>query len=128
MSTKGKIDAFLQAALALLLLIIGINKFVSFMASPEMPEEAGAFMQALGETGYMIPMVGVTEIVVGILLLLRLWSALALVLLAPLSVNLILFHLVLAPESIAMALAVAALNLYLLFVYRDRYTPMLRPK
>lgn len=128
MTTKSKINSAIQIALGLLLLTTGINKFVPFMGSPQMPDPATQFMQALGATGYMMPLIATTEILVGSLLIIHLWSALALVLLAPLSVNVILFHLVLAPDSIAMALLVALLNLYLLFVYRAKYMPMLRPK
>lgn len=128
MTTKSKINSAIQVVLGLLLLATGINKFVPFMGSHEMPDAANQFMQALGATGYMMPMIAITEILVGALLVIHLWSALALVLLAPLSVNVVLFHIFLAPDAIAMALAVALLNLYLLFVYRAKYMPMLRPK
>lgn len=114
--------------LGLFLVVVGLNKFLGFMAMPEMPEAAGEFMQALAESGYMLPMVGIVEILCGALLLVRQWSALSLLLLAPLSVNLVLFHVFLAPAQIGMALFVAAANLYLLFTYKSKYQLVLRPK
>ena len=128
MTTKPKIRSIAQVALGLLVLFTGVNKFAKFMSMPEMPEAATAFMRALADTGYMMPLIALTEIVVGVLLVAHLWSALALLLLAPVSVNIILFHLALAPGSILLGLVVAFLNLYLLFVYKDAYAPLLRPK
>ena len=125
---KEKVDMVLQGLLGALLLVFGLNKFFGFMSMPEMSEPAQSFMKALMESGYVMPMVGVTEVVVGVLLLSRSWSALGLLLLAPLSVNIILFHLVLDPSTIMMAAVVAALNVYLLFVYKPKYEPVLKRK
>ena len=124
---KHKLDIGIQFLLGLFLVVVGLNKFIGFMAMPAMPETAGKFMEALAVTGYMLPMVGIVEILCGALLLIRKWSALALLLLTPLSVNLILFHLFLAPAQIGMALFVAAANVYLLLTYKATYHPVLRP-
>ncbi len=121
---KTKINRILEVILGLILLAFGLNKFLGFMSMPEMPEPANALMGALMQSGYMIPMIAVTEIVVGVLLLTGFFRALALVLLAPLSVNIILFHLALAPAAILPALIVAGLNLYLLFVHIAAYRPL----
>ena len=125
---KTKIEMGLRIVLGLILVVMGLNKFIGFLPMPEMPEAAGALMGAFAESGYIMPMVGQVELVVGVLLLAGFFVPLALVLLAPLSVNIILFHLFLDPVGIFMGLLVAALNLYLLFVHIDRYKPMLRPK
>jgi putative oxidoreductase len=125
---KTKIDLVLQALLGLALVIFGANKFLSFMPAPELPEEAGAFFGALFATGYMIPLIGLTELAAGVLLLARLWSALALVLLAPVSVNIVLFHLVLAPGGILPGLVIAGLNVYLMFTHLPKYRPLLAMK
>jgi len=125
---KSKVDTVLQILLGLLLLATGLNKFFHFMSMPDMPAAANALMKAFAESGYILPMVAVTEIVCGGLLAARRWSALALVLLAPLSVNIVLFHLVLAPASGAMAYAVAAVNAYLMWGAREWYRPLFNVK
>jgi hypothetical protein len=53
-----------------------------------------AFMQALMSTGYMLPLIGVTCAVCLVLVIFG-RTALASVLIAPLTVNIVLFHLVL---------------------------------
>lgn len=125
---KNKVNLVLRVLLGLILLTFGLNKFFNFMPMPDMPEPAGELMGAFMASGYIMPMIAITEIVTGTLLLLGMFVPLALVLLAPLSVNIILFHIFLAPAAILPGLIVAALNLYLLIAYRKRYEPILRPR
>lgn len=122
---KSKINIGLQAFLGLAFLVFGLNKFIGFLPPPELTEQAGAFFGALASTGYMITLVALVEIATGALLLARKFSALALVLLAPLSVNIVLFHLVLDPAGGVPAYVLAGLNLYLLFEYLPKYKAML---
>ena len=127
---KNKIDIGLQAFLGFAFLVFGLNKFLGFMAPPELPQPAVDLFMALAASGYILKLVAITEIVTGVLLLVRRYSALALVLLAPLSVNIVLFHLVLAPSISAGAPAylLAGINVYLLFQYLPKYKAMLSAK
>lgn len=123
-----KVTLVARLILGLILLVFGLNKFFNFMPTPDMPPEAGALMGAFAEAGYMFPMIALVEIITGALLLIGILVPLALVLLAPLSVNIILFHLALAPGGIIPGLIVFALNAYLLFAYIDCYKPLLQVK
>ena len=99
------------------------------MSPPEpktpMPEGAMAFAGALMATGYMMQLVSGTQLLTGILLLINRFVPLALALLAPILVGIITFHIFLAPASIAPGVVVVVLELYLAWVYRDAYRPML---
>ena len=53
---------------------------------------------------------------------------LALAVLAPIVINIVGFHLFLAPSGIALPLAVLALELYLAWTYRAAFAPMLRAR
>ncbi len=125
---KKKIDIGARIVLGLILLAFGLNKFLQFMPMPEMPEAAGALMGAFMEAGYIMPMIAIVEVVIGIMLLAGLFVPLALLLLVPLSVNIILFHVFLDPAGMAAGLIVFVLNVYLLFTYLDRYKPILRAR
>ena len=98
-STFTKILSFI---LALILILFGLNKFLhfGFMPTPEIPEEATQFMKSLSATGYVLPLLGSFEIGIGILLLLRKWIPFALLVLVPISVNVLLFHLFLNISTI----------------------------
>lgn len=117
-SKLAKVARFLMG---IILLVFGLNKFLQFMPMPAMPEEAGAFMGALAKTGYMFPLIAIVEVVVGILLVLKRKVSLALLLMAPVTVNIILFHLFLDPAGIAAGALVAILHVYLLFANKSAY-------
>lgn len=111
----------LRWLLGVFLLAMGANKFLGFMPPMNMPIEATQLMQAMIDSGYLLPMVGITELTTGALLLFTATAPFALVLLAPLSVNIVLFHVFLAPDTIIPAAAVFTLNLVLGTYYFEYY-------
>ncbi|HEY8427666.1 MAG TPA: DoxX family membrane protein [Sandaracinaceae bacterium] len=117
-----------RVLLGLVFVVFGLNGFLGFLPAPELPGPAGAFVGALAATGYMIPLIKGTEVVAGALLLANRFTPLALVVLAPVIVNIVLFHGVLAPEGMAMPLFVLALELYLAWSYRDAFRGVLSAK
>ncbi|MFO7672324.1 MAG: DoxX family membrane protein [Lutibacter sp.] len=112
---NSKLTMVLRLLLGLILLVFGANKFFQFMPAPPMDGAPAEFMGALFATGYMFPLIAITEIVAGVLLLTNKWTGLALILTTIISVNIVLFHLVLAPASIAAAAVVAVLNVVLIY-------------
>jgi putative oxidoreductase len=118
---KMKISLILHWLLGLAMIVFGLNKFVGFMAPPELPAAAGAFMGALIETGYMLPLIGGTEVVGGVLLLIAKLRPVGLVILLPISVNIILFHAFLAPAGGVPAYALGAINFYLLTTHCSKF-------
>lgn len=113
--------------MGLIFLVFGLNGFLHFIPQPKtaMPEGAAAFAGALMKTGYMFPLIMGTQTLVGLLLLLNRCVPLALALIAPVVVNIVAFHVFLAPSGIGLALLVLALELYLAWAYRKHYLPML---
>lgn len=104
--------------------IFGVNGFLQLFPLPPAPEAAESFMGALAASGYMFPLIKGVEVVAGLMLLLGRYVALGLVLLAPGIVNILLFHVFLAPGGIVLALGILFLELYLAWSYRDLYRPM----
>ena len=109
----------------LIFFVFGLNGFLGFLPMPEHPGGAGAFLGALAATGYMFPLIKGTETLVGALLLTNRFVPLALVLLAPVMVNIVAFHGVLEPTSLGMPVALLAMHLYLAWTYRRSYTAVL---
>lgn len=91
-----------------------------------MSPEAVAFATALGESGFIMPITAVVELVAGIALLANRFAPLALALLAPLVVGIFGFHVLLAPDGAIMAVLIALAEVYLAWAYRDAFKPMLR--
>ena len=112
--------------LGLVFFVFGLNGFLNFMPQPrEMPEGAVSLFGAFQKTGYMMPLIFGTQVVVGALLLLNRFVPLALALIAPVIVHIVAVHLFIVPSGLPVAVVVLALELYLAWVYRKSYQPML---
>lgn len=109
----------IRIGLGLMLLVFGLNKFFWFMPDFEFGDNIGAanLFQAFTDSGYMWPLVGGLEVIIGVLFITKKAFPAALLALIPISVNIVLFHAVLDPPNIAPALLVAILNGY--FIYRN---------
>lgn len=117
--------AIARVLMGLLFLVTGLNGFLRFLPEPStMPEGAAAFGAALMKTGYMFPLIMGTQLIVGVLLLANRFVPLALVLIAPVVVNIIAFHVFLAPAGIGPGVVVLVLEIYLVWKYRDAYRRM----
>jgi uncharacterized membrane protein YphA (DoxX/SURF4 family) len=116
----------IRIVLAIVLILFGLNKLMPspFIPLPELPEKAGQFMTSLANTGYVLKTVGVLEVLIGVLLLLKKWVAFALILLAPISINILLFHLFLDIPGLSMALIIVVFNVVLIYKHWPQYKPL----
>lgn len=119
--------AIARILLGLPLVVFGLNGFLNFIPQPEtpLPEGAMAFAGALMKTGYMMQLIGITQLIVGVLLVSNRFVPLALALFAPFIVNSVAFHVFLEHSGLPMAIIFLALELYLAWKYRRAYAPML---
>ena len=67
---------------------------------------------------------GFLEIVIGLMLLVNKAVAFALLLLAPISINILLFHLFLDMPGIAGAIVIAVINVILIYKHWKVYKPL----
>jgi hypothetical protein len=116
-----------RSLLGLLFALSGLNGFLMFLPPPSgpMPAGAAALGLALMQSGYLFQLVAGTQLVAGLLLLTNRFVPLALALIAPVIVNIFLFHAFLAPSGLVLASALVAAELYLAWSYRDAFRPML---
>ncbi len=114
-----------RIVLGLAFLFFGAVKFFP-METPELPQPAMNFMLAMGATGYMIPMIGIAEILVGLLLLINIWVPFSMMVLSPIMLNIALFNIFLGP-SIPGALFVGVpilLQVYIMYYTWNAYKPL----
>ena len=127
---KTAIVTTARILLGLPLVVFGLNAFLNFIPPPEggLAPAAEAFAVALMESGYMMQLIGITQLVVGGLLLLNRFVPLALVLFAPFIVNAVAFHVFLERSGLVMSFIFLALDLFLAWCYRAAYRPLLTPR
>ena len=116
-----KTKNILSVIYGLFLLIFGLNGFLNFFPLPEMTEEAGTFAGSLAQTGYIFPIVGAFQVIVGILLIINKYRPLALIVIFPIMLNAFLLHLFLDPAGIAGSLVAIILNVFLFIAHRESY-------
>ncbi|MGO9450274.1 MAG: hypothetical protein ACLQDV_04365 [Candidatus Binataceae bacterium] len=105
--------------LGLIFFVFGLNGFLHFLPMPPMKGGALDFVVALANTHYMFPILFVAQVLGGVLLLAGVFVPFALVVLAPVIINIFFFHLMLAPDGLPLAIIVAALELFLALQYRE---------
>lgn len=119
----SKLPTVARVLLGLIFFVFGLNGFLNFLPMPPMTGKPAEFMGALAATGYMFPMIKGVEVVGGLMLLAGRLVPLALVLLAPIVVNIVAFHTVLAPPNPVTFLVLAA-EIYLAWAYRAQFRPL----
>jgi len=115
-----------RLALGAMFFIFGLNGFLGFIRLGTTPPPAANFMMAMVHTGYLFYFVKGTEVVAGTMLLIGLFPALALVILAPITLNILLFNLFLNPHDIGLAVVLILLQGFLAYSYREKYTPLFK--
>lgn len=116
----------LRIILGLGLIFFGLGKLIhfNFLPNPTFDEDASLFMDSLNNTGYVLPVVAILEIFVGILLVFNKWVSFALILLVPITVNVLLFHLFLDSPGLILAIVVVLLNGILIYKHWKSYRPL----
>jgi uncharacterized membrane protein YphA (DoxX/SURF4 family) len=109
--------------LGVIFLVFGLNGFLQFLPQPEMPQPAVAFFGGLAASGFMLPTLFATQVVGGALLLLGM-VPLGVVILAPVIVHIVEFHVFLAPAGLPLAVLVATLAAFLAWTHRAAYRPL----
>ena len=110
--------------LGLVFLAFGLNGLLHFMPNPPEPLPAAAFFGALWRTRYMFALIFGTQVIGGALLVLGVAVPFALVMLAPVTVNIVAFHVFLSPALLPLALVVAALEAILAWHHRAVFAPL----
>jgi uncharacterized membrane protein YphA (DoxX/SURF4 family) len=122
-----KAKMIVRLLLGVMMVVFGLNKFLNFMPAFELAEPAQNFFGALVDSGYIMTIVAIVEIVTGVLLLANKFVPLALVVLFPIMLNAFLFHLFLDIKGIPGALVAVAMNVFLFFAYKSKYDELLKP-
>jgi putative oxidoreductase len=116
-----------RVLLGLVFVVFGSNIFLHFIPMPPPPPTlVGDFTKALVESHY-IYVVGILQVVGGLLLLIGQYVPLGLTLLGPVIVNIVLVHIFLDPSGLPMAIIISLLFIFLVWRYREAFAGLVRP-
>jgi len=122
-----KLVRTVQIIFGIVLIIFALNLLFQFMPGPQFGDDGNNFLGALAASGYIFQVMALIWIVGGLFFILDKFSPLGAVIIFPISLNIILFHLFFNEfASIPVGLIIFLVNIYLLYVHWNIYRPMFR--
>ena len=108
-------------------LVMGLNGFLNFIHFSPPAGIAGQFMGALYVSHYLW-VIFAFQVIAGALLLVNRFVPLAVAILAPVLVNILTFHVLLAPSGLPMALVVAVLWVLIFIEVRPAFSGLFQSR
>ena len=111
--------------LGLMFFVLGLNNILGFLKMPPPASPDALTLMTILHVSHWMTFVGAVMTVAGLLLLVNRFVPLALTLLAPVLVNILLYHALLWPHGAALAIVALVLEVVLLAFYFRSFTPLL---
>ena len=115
----------IRILLGVVLVLFAANALFIHAFKPKMKPEAGKLIEAFRSSGYLLTFVQWTELIVGVLLITGYFTPLALLVLFPVSVNILLFHVFVSRSVFGPGLIIFLFNTFLLWAYRSDFINLL---
>ena len=113
---KTKLPLIARIVLGFIFFAFGLAGLLNLLpVPPDLPAPLVTFNTGLAASTYFFPLLKLTETICGLLLLLGMFVPLALVVLAPVVLNIFLVHAFLAPSGLPLAIVIGLLLIYLSF-------------
>jgi uncharacterized membrane protein YphA (DoxX/SURF4 family) len=126
-SIKTKVLFVLALLFGLMFINAGLDKFFHYMPMPkDMPEKMMKAFGAFAEIGWLMPLVGIAELVGGILIILPKTRALGALIILPVMVGIVLTNIVQDKSALPLAIILAAILGWVMYDNREKYLPMVR--
>lgn len=103
----------------------GLNKLFHYLPTPELSEELTKIDQAFNTISWLLPLVGIVEVIGGILSIIPRTRALGMIVLFPIMIGIMCQHIYYAPEGLLYAGIFFVINLWGLFDNKDKYRPLI---
>ncbi len=116
-----------RIVLAVPFLLFGLDGLLGFLPADVYPEhgsQATEFLEAIMGSGYLWQVLKIIEVAVAISLISGRFVPLALLVLSPIVVNIVGFHLTMEREGTGLALLLVALLAFLAWAYRASFRPL----
>ncbi|NLR80098.1 DoxX family membrane protein [Chitinophaga eiseniae] len=124
---KNKILFVLCLLTGLMFMNAGLDKFFHYMPIPkDMPEKMVKAGMAFMEIGWLMPLVGATEVLGGLLLMIPRTRALGAIVILPVLIGILLANISMAPSGLPIVLVLIAIIAWVMIDNREKYLPMIR--
>ena len=124
---KNKILFVLCLLAGLMFINAGLNKFFQYMPTPkDMPEKMVKAVMAFVQIGWLMPLVGIFEVIGGVLLIIPRTRALGAIVLVPVLTGILLANINMSPSGLPIVFALIAILAWVIIENRAKYLPMVK--
>jgi len=117
-----------RVLMGLLFIFASITYFFNLVPVPEMTGAVKTFNEGLRAAPYFMPVLKTTELLCGLAFLICRFVPLATVVIAPVIVQIFLFHTFLDKTGLPVAVFLVLANLFVAYAYRESYATLVAAK
>ena len=114
--------------MGLMFLFSSMVVLFNLIPQPELKGSVKIFMDGIKASVYLLPLIKVTELLCGLAFISGHFVTLAAVLIFPIIINILLYHLFIGPEGLPVAILLFAGNLFLAYYYCNNYRSLFNTK
>jgi putative oxidoreductase len=113
-----------RVLMGLLFLFASIVVLFNLVEQPEMTGRIKVFNDGIAASGYLLTLIKVTELACGLAFVSGYFVPLATVVIAPVIINIFLFHLFVDQTGLPVAIFLVAANAFVAYFHREKYKPL----
>ena len=117
-----------RTLMGLLFIMAAVVVLFNLVPRPELEGAVKTFNEGMDAAPYFIPVIKIVELLCGIAFLIGRFVPLATVVIAPVIVQIFLFHLFLDRAGLPVAIFLVAANIFVAWYYRESYAGLLKAK
>ena len=126
-SIKSIILFILTLLFGIMFINAGLDKFLHYMPMPkEMPEKMLKAFAAFMEIGWLMPLVGIAELIGGLLIIIPKTRALGALIILPVMVGIVLTNIVQDSRGLPLVAILSAILVWIMFENREKYLPLIK--
>jgi putative oxidoreductase len=117
-----------RVLMGLLYIFSSVVVLFKLVEQPVLTGDVKVFMDGVAATGYLMTLIKVVELICGVALVAGVFVPLTTIIIFPISLNIFLYHLSIAPEGAPVGIILLLMNLFVAYYYRKNYEPLFRMK
>lgn len=110
-----------------MLLFASISYFFDLMKQPPVPHDVQTYMAGISLV-HIMTIVKTIELICGLAFITGFYNTLAAVVIFPIMINIVLFHVFLEPAELPVMIVLLVFNLFIAYYYRDNYKTLFTAK
>ncbi len=117
-----------RVLMGLLFLFASISVLFNLVPQPELTGKTKTFMDGVNASGYLLQLIKITELICGIAFVTGYFVPLATVVIAPIIVNIFLFHVFVDTSGLPVGIFLVLANAFLAYANWEKYKPLMEAK